>query len=41
MTFDYRLRRGPCPTTNALKIMRAAGLPTGGRDGEPAASASE
>jgi len=45
MTFDYRLRRGPCPTTNALKIMRAAGLPTGeretARDGEPAASASE
>ena len=30
MTFDYRLRRGPCPTTNALKIMRAAGLPTDG-----------
>lgn len=27
MTFDYRLRRGPCPTTNALKIMQLAGLP--------------
>jgi ABC-type multidrug transport system fused ATPase/permease subunit len=27
MVFDYRLRPGPCPTTNALKIMQAAGLP--------------
>jgi hypothetical protein len=27
MTFDYTLRPGPCPTTNALKIMRLAGLP--------------
>ena len=27
MVFDYRLRPGPCPTTNALKIMRVAGLP--------------
>ncbi len=27
MTFDYRLHRGPCPTTNALKVMRNAGLP--------------
>ena len=27
MVFDYRLRQGPCPTTNALKIMQAAGLP--------------
>lgn len=27
MTFDYRLRSGPCPTTNALKIMRMEGLP--------------
>ena len=27
MVFDYRLRPGPCPTTNALKIMRMAGLP--------------
>ena len=27
MVFDYRLRSGPCPTTNALKIMRMAGLP--------------
>ena len=27
MVFDYQLRPGPCPTTNALKIMRMAGLP--------------
>jgi DNA mismatch repair ATPase MutS len=29
MTFDYLLRPGPCPTTNALKIMSLEGLPTG------------
>lgn len=28
MHFDYRLRPGPSPTTNALKIMHSAGLPT-------------
>jgi hypothetical protein len=27
MVFDYQLRSGPCPTTNALKIMRIEGLP--------------
>ena len=27
MVFDYQLRNGPCPTTNALKIMRLEGLP--------------
>lgn len=27
MVFDYTLRPGPCPTTNALRIMRLAGLP--------------
>jgi hypothetical protein len=27
MRFDYRLREGPCPTTNALKIMVLEGLP--------------
>ncbi len=27
MRFDYRLRPGPCPTTNALEIMRLEGLP--------------
>lgn len=27
MTFDYLLRPGPCPTTNALKIMQMQGLP--------------
>jgi DNA mismatch repair ATPase MutS len=26
MVFDYQLRSGPCPTTNALKIMQAEGL---------------
>jgi hypothetical protein len=29
MVFDYRLRPGPCPTTNALKIMALEGLPVG------------
>jgi DNA mismatch repair ATPase MutS len=28
LTFDYLLRLGPCPTTNALKIMAMEGLPT-------------
>ncbi len=27
MIFDYLLHPGPCPTTNALKIMALAGLP--------------
>ena len=27
MVFDYHLRSGPCPTTNALTIMRMEGLP--------------
>jgi len=27
LTFDYRLRPGPSPTTNALKIMEIEGLP--------------
>jgi DNA mismatch repair ATPase MutS len=27
MMFDYHLRPGPSPTTNALKIMQIAGLP--------------
>lgn len=31
MTFDYRLRSGPCPTTNALEIMRMEGLPVEGK----------
>lgn len=29
MDFDYQLRPGPSPTTNALKIMKHAGLPVG------------
>jgi DNA mismatch repair ATPase MutS len=28
MVFDYRLRPGPSPTTNALTIMALEGLPT-------------
>ena len=27
MVFDYKLRKGPCPTTNALIIMKNEGLP--------------
>lgn len=27
LVFDYQLRPGPCPTTNALKIMELEGLP--------------
>lgn len=27
MVFDYKIHNGPCPTTNALKIMELAGLP--------------
>lgn len=27
LVFDYHLRPGPCPTTNALKIMELEGLP--------------
>jgi hypothetical protein len=27
LRFDYRLRSGPCPTTNALRIMALEGLP--------------
>lgn len=30
MVFDYKLHPGPCPTTNALRIMALAGLPVGG-----------
>ncbi len=30
MVFDYSLRNGPCPTTNALTIMRLEGLPVDG-----------
>jgi ABC-type multidrug transport system fused ATPase/permease subunit len=27
LSFDYKIRPGPCPTTNALKIMQMEGLP--------------
>lgn len=33
MAFDYKLRPAPCPTTNALKIMRMEGLPVEGDEG--------
>jgi DNA mismatch repair ATPase MutS len=29
LVFDYRLRPGPSPSTNALKIMQLEGLPVG------------
>ncbi|MBK7896203.1 MAG: hypothetical protein IPJ90_15255 [Anaerolineaceae bacterium] len=32
MVFDYKLHAGPCPTTNALKIMQLAGLPVPAAD---------
>jgi hypothetical protein len=32
MHFDYRLRTGPSPTTNALKIMQMEGLPVDPQD---------
>ncbi|CAN5548282.1 MutS family DNA mismatch repair protein [soil metagenome] len=33
MTFDYQMYPGPCPTTNALKIMRLEGLPVEEHEG--------
>lgn len=38
MVFDYLLHPGPCPTTNALKIMELAGLPVDTSAGFMAAS---
>jgi hypothetical protein len=32
LEFDYRLRSGPCPTTNALRIMELEGLPISPRE---------
>ena len=32
MIFDYKLREGPSPTTNALKIMEKEGLPVERRE---------
>ena len=34
MVFDYTLRPGPCPTTNALTIMALEGLPVPAEQGE-------
>ena len=28
MSFEYKLKEGPCPSTNALQIMKIEGLPT-------------
>jgi hypothetical protein len=39
MVFDYHLRPGPCPTTNALKIMHMEGLPVAAVDGMPPSQA--
>ena len=33
--FDYRLKSGPCPTTNALRIMALEGLPVESADPTP------
>jgi DNA mismatch repair ATPase MutS len=35
MVFDYLLHLGPCPTTNALKIMELEGLPVDNVPVEP------
>ncbi|MBN9388143.1 MAG: hypothetical protein J0I20_08845 [Chloroflexi bacterium] len=35
LRFDYKLRQGPSPTTNALVIMRLAGLPVPPQVGQP------
>jgi MutS domain V len=34
LEFDYTLRPGPCPTTNALKIMQLEGLPVPQQEGQ-------
>lgn len=40
MVFDYRLRRGASPTTNALRIMAIAGLPVPEKAPEPPGAAA-
>jgi DNA mismatch repair ATPase MutS len=35
MIFDYKLHQGPCPTTNALRIMELAGLPVDQQSSQP------
>jgi hypothetical protein len=35
LVFDFRLRPGPCPTTNALKIMAREGLPVPDKPATP------
>ena len=41
MAFDYKLRPGPYPTTNALKIMRLEGLPVEDVEGKWAGPGGE
>jgi DNA mismatch repair ATPase MutS len=41
LAFDYRLRPGVLETTNALRIMRLAGLPVDERPAEPAPAAPQ
>ncbi|MFO0706156.1 MAG: hypothetical protein U0412_04815 [Nitrospira sp.] len=36
LQFDYKLRPGPCPTTNALRIMELEGLPVPKSQNNPA-----
>lgn len=36
LVFDYKLHDGPCPTTNALKIMQLEGLPVDHKDDKAA-----
>ena len=40
MVFDYRLRPGPCPTTNALAIMALEGLPVPEPESTPSSAPS-
>jgi DNA mismatch repair ATPase MutS len=37
LVFDYQLRPGPCPSTNALRIMQMQGLPVRFAAGQPSA----
>src|SRR5581483_6192301 len=41
LKFDYRLRSGPCPTTNALRIMALQGLPVPSDPSAPSSPRSD
>jgi DNA mismatch repair ATPase MutS len=41
LQFDYKLRPGPCPTTNALRIMQMEGLPVSGTSPGPITEGTE